>query len=95
MARRREAMVVRALSSMLLYFIRKLSAGYCLEYGLKNNLNIMGFFGGTYESAKTDERNEFNRMIRFVRNQLDILRSYCSHISRSRASWNYTILSQF
>lgn len=42
---------------------------YCLEYALKNNLNILGFFGGTYESAKTDERNEFNRMIRFVKNQ--------------------------
>ena len=42
---------------------------YCLEYALKHNLNILGFFGGTYESAKTDERNEFNRMIRFVKNQ--------------------------
>ncbi len=42
---------------------------YCLEYALKRNLNILGFFGGTYESAKTDERNEFNRMIRFVKNQ--------------------------
>lgn len=42
---------------------------YCLQYALKNDLNIMGFFGGTYESAKTDERNEFNRMIRFVKNQ--------------------------
>ena len=44
---------------------------YCLQYALKQNLNILGFFGGTYESAKTDERNEFNRMIRFVRNQLE------------------------
>lgn len=42
---------------------------YCLEYSLKHDLNILGFFGGTYESAKTDERNEFNRMIRFVKNQ--------------------------
>jgi site-specific DNA recombinase len=42
---------------------------YCLKYALKHDLNILGFFGGTYESAKTDERNEFNRMIRFVRNQ--------------------------
>ena len=42
---------------------------YCLQYALKHNLNVLGFFGGTYESAKTDERNEFNRMIRFVRNQ--------------------------
>ena len=42
---------------------------YCLQYALKNDLNVLGFFGGTYESAKTDERNEFNRMIRFVKNQ--------------------------
>ena len=42
---------------------------YCVQYALKQDLNVLGFFGGTYESAKTDERNEFNRMIRFVRNQ--------------------------
>jgi site-specific DNA recombinase len=41
---------------------------YCVEYAAKHNLNVAGFFGGTYESAKTDERNEFNRMIRFVKN---------------------------
>lgn len=41
---------------------------YCEEYALKNNLKIEGYFGGTYESAQTDERNEFNRMIRFVKN---------------------------
>lgn len=40
---------------------------YCTEYGTKNNLHILGYFGGTYESAKTDERNEFNRMIKFVK----------------------------
>ena len=49
---------------------------YCLQYALKNELNVLGFFGGTYESAKTDERNEFNRMIRFVKNQ----REGVSHI---------------
>ena len=42
---------------------------YCLQYALKHDLNVLGFFGGTYESAKTDERNEFNRMVRFVKNQ--------------------------
>lgn len=40
---------------------------YCTEYAEKNKLNVLGFFGGTYESAKTDERNEFNRMIKFVK----------------------------
>ena len=46
---------------------------YCLQYALKHDLNLLGFFGGTYESAKTDERNEFNRMIRFVKNQKEVL----------------------
>ncbi|MBL7899961.1 MAG: recombinase family protein, partial [Crocinitomicaceae bacterium] len=42
---------------------------YCNDYAVKNSMQVLGFFGGTYESAKTDERNEFNRMIRFVKNQ--------------------------
>lgn len=40
---------------------------YCDEYAIKNQLNIKGYFGGTYESAKSDERKEFNRMLKFVR----------------------------
>ncbi len=40
---------------------------YCDEYAIKNKLNIKGCFGGTYESAKSDERKEFNRMLKFVR----------------------------
>ena len=40
---------------------------YCDEYAIKNKLNIKGYFGGTYESAKSDERKEFNRMLKFVR----------------------------
>lgn len=40
---------------------------YCLEYALKNKLIVKGEFGGTYESAKSDERKEFNRMLKFVK----------------------------
>ncbi len=40
---------------------------YCYEYAIKNKLNINGYFGGTYESAKSDERREFNRMLKFVK----------------------------
>jgi DNA invertase Pin-like site-specific DNA recombinase len=29
---------------------------YCMEYAQKHGYNILGFFGGTYESAQTDER---------------------------------------
>lgn len=33
----------------------------------KNNYTILAHFGGVYESAKTDEREEFNRMLKFAR----------------------------
>ena len=39
----------------------------CEYYAVKNNIPILGYFGGTYESAKTDERKEFNRMLTFVK----------------------------
>jgi site-specific DNA recombinase len=41
---------------------------FCDEYAIKHKLNISGYFGGTYESAKSDERKEFNRMLKFVKN---------------------------
>ena len=40
---------------------------YCEEYAIKNKFNIKGYFGGTYESAKSDERKEFNRMLKSVK----------------------------
>ena len=40
---------------------------HCEQFALKNQYQIRGYFGGTYESAKTDERKEFNRMLAFVR----------------------------
>lgn len=39
----------------------------CEEYAQKNKYVVKGQFGGTYESAKTDERKEFNRMLSFVK----------------------------
>ena len=39
----------------------------CEEYAVKQGYNILGHFGGTYESAKTDERKQFNAMLSFVR----------------------------
>jgi site-specific DNA recombinase len=42
---------------------------YCEDYCNKNNFNVLGYFGGTYESAMTDEREEFNRMMKFVKNK--------------------------
>ena len=40
---------------------------FCTEYAKKNDFAIKGYFGGTYESAKSDERKEFGRMLKFVK----------------------------
>lgn len=38
-----------------------------MEFARKNEYNVLGYFGGTYESASTDERKEFNRMLTFCK----------------------------
>ena len=40
---------------------------YCEQFATKNSYTILGYFGGTYESAQTDERKEFNNMLYFVK----------------------------
>src|SRR5580700_5926104 len=40
---------------------------YCEELCQRNNYSIVGYFGGTFESAKTDERKEFKRMLEFIK----------------------------
>ncbi len=40
---------------------------HCELYSEKRNLTIIDYFGGTYESAKTDDRKEFMRMLAFVK----------------------------
>jgi DNA invertase Pin-like site-specific DNA recombinase len=40
----------------------------CEQFAIKNSLQVKGRFGGTYESAQTDERNEFKRMVNFAKN---------------------------
>lgn len=45
---------------------------YCEMYADKKGLNVVGYFGGTYESAKTDDRKEFNRMLTFVKRSKNI-----------------------
>lgn len=37
------------------------------KFAAQNNLNVLERFGGTFESAKTDGRLEFNRMLEFVK----------------------------
>ncbi len=45
---------------------------HCEIYADKRGLNIVGYFGGTYESAKTDDRKEFNKMLSFVKRSKNI-----------------------
>lgn len=45
---------------------------FCELYAQKRGLNIVGYFGGTYESAKTDDRKEFNRMLTFVKRSKNV-----------------------
>lgn len=39
------------------------------EYAKRMNLNIVEYFGGYYESAKTDGRKEFQRMLNFIKSR--------------------------
>jgi site-specific DNA recombinase len=39
----------------------------CRKKGIQKKLNVIAVFGGTFESAKTDERREFKEMIAFAK----------------------------
>lgn len=39
----------------------------CKHYADKEGLPVLAFYGGTYESAQTDERKEFKKMLDFVK----------------------------
>jgi site-specific DNA recombinase len=43
----------------------------CENFAKENQYRITAYFGGTYESAKTDERLEFNNMLSFVSKSRD------------------------
>lgn len=60
---------------------------YCLEFAEKRGLVIRSYFGGTYESAQTDERREFKTMLSFVRkHNISLIIVYCiDRFSRSGA----------
>ncbi len=45
---------------------------YCENFAKRRGLNVVGYFGGTYESAKTDDRKEFNRMLTFLKRSNNI-----------------------
>ncbi len=45
---------------------------YCDNYAKANSIAIKEYFGGSYESAKTDGRKEFTRMIEYVKKHKNI-----------------------
>ena len=48
----------------------------CREYAAKHSYTILGEFGGTYESAKSDkERKEFNRMLDYIRDSRKLVQT--------------------
>jgi len=60
----------------------------CTSYAERFKLNISAYFGGTYESAKTDDRKEFSKMITYVkRNKIAFIIVYSiDRFSRAGAS---------
>ena len=45
---------------------------YCEEFAGKKNIEVVEYFGGTYESAKSDERKQFQKMLSFVKRKKNI-----------------------
>ncbi len=45
---------------------------YCTEFAIRKNTPVKEYFGGTFESAKTDGRKEFKRMLEFVKKNKDV-----------------------
>jgi len=68
---------------------------YCKEFAIRKKLMIAEYFGGTFESAKQDERKEFKKMIEFVRknDNIDTILVY-SYDRFSRSGANAAFLSQ-
>jgi site-specific DNA recombinase len=45
---------------------------YCERFAKRKKLEVVSYFGGTYESAKSDERKEFQKMISFAKRTKNI-----------------------
>ncbi len=59
----------------------------CNQYAQKYGYNILANFGGTYESAQTDERKEFTAMLSYVKKSREAI-SYIIVYSLERFSRN-------
>ena len=68
---------------------------YCKEFAERKKWKIAEYFGGTFESAKQDERKEFKKMIAYARenDNIDTILVY-SYDRFSRSGANAAYLSQ-
>lgn len=64
---------------------------YCEELCKRNGYSVLEYFGGTFESAKTDERKEFQKMLDFIKkskNKVNNLIVYSlDRFSRAGSTW--------
>jgi site-specific DNA recombinase len=73
---------------------------YCENYAKANGFKVVAYFGGTHESAKSDDRKEFKRMLKYVRQSgsigFIIVYSYdrFSRTGSSAAQISHDLLSQ-
>lgn len=58
----------------------------CEKYSSEKGFRILEYFGGTYESAKSDERKEFTRMLKYVKSKTKDKISYIIVYSFDRFS---------
>ena len=68
---------------------------YCQDFAKKKGLIVLDYFGGTFESAKSDERKEFQRMLSYVKRnkEIDTIIVY-SYDRFSRTGANGAYISQ-
>ena len=45
---------------------------YCQQLAIKKKIEVLEYFGGTYESAKSDERKQFQKMLSYVKRKKDV-----------------------
>lgn len=45
---------------------------YCKEFALSRGIHIREYFGGSFESAKTDGRKEFQQMLKYARKNMQV-----------------------
>lgn len=55
---------------------------HCTAFANSNGFNVVEYFGGKHESAKTDDRKEFNKMLAFVKRNKSINYIIVNHYDR-------------